>query len=77
MAIEVISPGDKWSYIIEKVWEYQTVGVKLIWLVDLYTPAVHIFHENDLIQTILSREAELAGEAVLPGFKMPVKSLFE
>jgi Uma2 family endonuclease len=77
LAVEVISPSDKWSDIIEKVREYQTVGVRLIWLVDPYTPSVHIFHQSDVIQTILSIEAELDGEAVLPGFKVAVKSLFE
>ncbi len=34
LAVEVISPTDKWSVIIEKVGEYQEAGVKLVWLVD-------------------------------------------
>jgi Uma2 family endonuclease len=77
LAVEVISPNDKWSEIVAKVREYQTAGVGLIWLIDPYTPSVMIYHQNDVLHTIVGIEAELSGEEVVPGFKIAVNKLFE
>jgi Uma2 family endonuclease len=77
LAVEVISPNDKWSDMVEKVHEYQAAGVSLIWLVDPYSPSVMVYHQADVLHTSLGVEAELDGEKVVPGFKFAIKSLFE
>jgi Uma2 family endonuclease len=77
LAVEVISPNDKWSDMVEKVREYQAAGVGLIWLVDPYSPCVMIYHQSDILPTFSGIDMELDGEKVVPGFKFAVKSLFE
>jgi Uma2 family endonuclease len=74
IAIEVISPSDDWSKIIEKVREYQRVNVKLIWLIDPNLKAVHIFHPQDNLPTL--NDQEINGENILPNFRLSINDLF-
>ncbi len=76
LAVEVISPTDVWSEIIDKVTQYLQAGTPLIWVVDFFTKSVFVFH-LDQPMALLNIEAELSGEGVLPGFKLAVKALFE
>jgi Uma2 family endonuclease len=75
LAVKVISPNDDWSKIVEKVREYQSVGVKLIWLIDPNLQAVFIFHPDDKLPIII--DTELDGETVVPGFKLKIDKLFD
>jgi Uma2 family endonuclease len=75
LAVEVISPGDDWSKIVEKVREYQAAGVKLIWLIDPNLQGVFIFQPNDKLPTIT--DTDLDGDTVVPGYKLNIAKLFE
>jgi Uma2 family endonuclease len=75
LAVEVISPNDDWSKIVEKVREYQGVGVRLIWLIDPNLQGVFIFHQDDKLPGII--DGQLDGETVVPGFKLAIAKLFE
>ncbi|MCG6939685.1 MAG: Uma2 family endonuclease [Thiohalocapsa sp.] len=76
LAIEVVSPNDRWTEIDEKVNEYLACGVQAVWIIDPRTRRVssyrppdemHIYGPDDVIE-----EPEL-----LPGFALSVRELFE
>ncbi len=75
LAVEVISPGDLAHEVVEKIEEYLTAGVRLIWIVDPEARVVDIYRPEGPNSRL--RESDiLDGEAVLPGFRCPVKDLF-
>jgi Uma2 family endonuclease len=75
LAVEVISPGDEFAVIDIKIWEYQKIGVKLVWVIVPDTKTVHVHRINGTTQT-LRGEGELSGEDVVPGFTCRLPELF-
>lgn len=79
LVIEVVSPNDGAEEVSEKVADFQSVGVPLIWIVHLSTRRVLI---HRLAGDPLGRASELteldaiSGETVLPGFSCPVSEFF-
>lgn len=75
LAVEVVSPTDRWTDVLDKVAEYMAAGVPLAWVVQPKGRTVFVFapgrpprefHEGDVLD----------GEDVLPGFAMPVSDIF-
>jgi len=75
LAVEVISANDLAYDIDEKVDEYETAGVKLIWIVNPEMRTVRV-HRVDGTVRLLREKDELDGEHVLPGFRCRVGELF-
>ncbi len=76
LAIEIMSPTDKWSEVISKVRLYQRYQVTLIWVVDPFDQSIFIFRPRQPRRSLFVGD-ELSGEDVLPGFTLPVQALFE
>lgn len=76
LAVEVISPNDLYEEVEEKVREYLSVGVKLVWIVNPATRTVRV-HRLDGTVKYLTENDELSGEDVLPGFSCRVSRIFE
>jgi Uma2 family endonuclease len=76
LAVEVMSPEDTYTEVEEKVAEYLSAGVRLIWIVVPKTQGVVVYRPRKDAQR-LSREDTLTGEDVLPGFETRVAELFE
>lgn len=76
LAIEVMSPTDKWSEVIGKVRLYQHYQVRLVWVVDPFDLSVFVYRLNQPRRSLLASD-ELTGEDVLPGFSLPIQALFE
>jgi Uma2 family endonuclease len=74
LAVEVISPGDLASEVDRKVNEYLNVGVRLVWIVHPEAKYVVIRRINGTM-AILGEADSLDGEDVVPGFRLPLKSL--
>jgi Uma2 family endonuclease len=75
LAVEVISPNDLYYKVEDKVEEYLTAGVRLVWVVNPPTRTVHIYRADGT--TTLLREAdELSGEDVVLDFHCRVSELF-
>jgi Uma2 family endonuclease len=76
LAVEVMSPGDTYTEVEEKVAEYFNAGVRLIWVVVPKTQGVVVYRlRKEALR--LSREDRLTGEDVLPGFDIGMAELFE
>lgn len=75
LIVEIVSPGDTWSEITQKLEEYFAIGVKLIWVADPSRQRVHVYRSLTEID-ILTATDELTGGEVLPGFRVAIAELF-
>lgn len=75
LAVEVVSPNDYVESLSEKVIEYLSAGVRLVWVIDPISRQVFV-HHPDSRGVILAADDELNGEDVVPGFRCRVGDLF-
>ncbi len=75
LVIEVLSPDDRWSEVKQKLREYFAIGVVLVWVADPSDKTVSVYRSLTDVR-ILGEDDLLSGEEVLPGFSIPVASLF-
>jgi Uma2 family endonuclease len=75
LAVEVLSPSDSMTQVGRKIGEYFEQGVPLVWLVDPKKKTVTVYRSlTDAKQ--LTVDDVLTAEPVLPGFAVPVRSIF-
>ena len=75
LVVEVISPFDKASEVQDKVRDYLTAGVGLVWVVDPQTRTVTVY-ESLARARVLLEDDKLDGGEVLPGFELALADLF-
>ncbi len=76
LAIEVVSPTDVHYRIVRKALDYLEAGTRLVWVLDPVAKTVTVYRSKSDIE-LLTHEATLTGEDVVPGFTCPVENLFE
>jgi len=76
LAVEVISPTDTLYELDEKVEEYQTTGVTLVWVINPKKRTVTVYRPGANPE-VLTEHDQLDGRPVLPAFEYPVAKLFE
>jgi Uma2 family endonuclease len=74
LAVEVLSPGDRPREVADKVRDYLTHGVALVWVVDPAARTITV-HSAAAPLTLTSGEI-LEGDVFLPGFAIPVSRVF-
>lgn len=72
----MFSPGDTASEVLAKTKEYLDSGVTEVWLVDPDRETVTMHRVNAPIKTLSKRDT-LTCEDLLPGLRLPVRSIFE
>ncbi|HZL35342.1 MAG TPA: Uma2 family endonuclease [Tepidisphaeraceae bacterium] len=80
LVVEVISPNDRVDELEEKIQEYLSAGVPLIWIVHPNTRTVRIHRPSTSPLGAITRLGEsetITGEDVLPGFSCPVAAFFD
>lgn len=75
LAVEVLSPSDRLSEALAKAAMYLEAGVPLVWLIDPRTRTATVFRQNALPDTI-GEDGVLDGADILPGFTLPLATLF-
>src|SRR5712692_9286560 len=75
LAVEIVSPSDRFDDVIEKVAEYLAAGTRLVWVIQPRTHTVTVYHASGEVRLLRGHE-ELSGEDVIPGFACPVATLF-
>jgi Uma2 family endonuclease len=75
LAVEVLSPNDRFSEVIAKVQNWLGAGCKCVWVVDPKTQAVAIYGAGHT-GAILGASDTLTGGELLPGFSTPVAGIF-
>jgi Uma2 family endonuclease len=74
LAAEVVSPHDLIDEVVAEAEEYLAAGVRLVWVVAPARAIAMVFHAGHPPQ-LLTRDAELDGSAVMPGFRVRVGDL--
>jgi len=76
LVVEIMSPADRWQEVNEKLRDYFSIGVRLIWVGNPAEPAVYAYRSLTDVRRF-GPEDTLTGDDVLPGFSVPVARLFE
>jgi Uma2 family endonuclease len=76
LAVEVLSPNDLASEVDVKIEEYQTVGVRLIWVINPISRTVTVFRNNGTVARLHEAD-QLDGEDVLVGFICSIAEILE
>jgi len=75
LAVEVISPGDTYLEVEEKVFDWITAGTSMVWVVNPRHRTVTVYHSlKD--SALLTEEDELNGGNVVEGFQCRVAEIF-
>ena len=74
LAIEVVSPTDRIYDLDEKLVDYRSAGVKLVWVVDPKWKIIRIHRPDGSVSELFEGDM-LTGEPILPGFKVAVSAL--
>ena len=75
LAVEVISPGDSYTEVEEKVEEYLQAGARAVWVVDPRRRTITVYRSLTDI-TILTENDTLEGGDFIPGFSCGVAEVF-
>lgn len=75
LAVEVLSPGDRPGDVLSKVADWLTAGTTLVWVIDPVRRVVRVYRA-DGSEAIVDEWSAVVGDDTLPGFSMPLASLF-
>jgi Uma2 family endonuclease len=75
LVVEIASPSDRAGEVSEKVADWLNAGVRLVWAVDAERRRAVVHRENGTTSRLTDADS-LDGEAVLPGFTLPLRSVF-
>jgi len=76
LAVEVLSPGNSPREIGAKVRDFLAAGSRAVWVVDPSSRTVTV-HQRDCIPETLLETDVLDGGSAVPGFRLPVRAIFE
>lgn len=75
LVVEVLSPGDTYSEVEERVEDWLNAGARAVWIVDPRRRIVSVYRSMTDV-TRLAEEDELEGGEVAPGFRCKVSEIF-
>ena len=75
LAVEVLSPGNSVGEMQRKLRDYFAAGVELVWYIDPATRTAKVYTSPEHCETLEAAQT-LTGGTVLPGFELPLESLF-
>ena len=75
LAVEVVSPGDTYSEVEEKVEDWLEAGARAVWVLNPKRRSVSVYRSMTDV-THLSEDDELDGGDVVPGFRCKVSEIF-
>jgi Uma2 family endonuclease len=75
LAVEVVSPNDRWAGLHDKIEEYFAMGIDRVWVVEPKRQQIRVY-SSPVSMTVVSRNEVLRGEGVLADFALPVSDLF-
>jgi Uma2 family endonuclease len=75
IAVEVISPDETWREVQEKVDESIAAGTQVVWVINPQARTVHVIRPDAPIAALRVGDT-LTGDPVLPGFALPLATLF-
>ena len=76
LALETMSPSDTVFDVDEKVEEWLAAGTEIVWVLNPRQKTVTVHRSDKSVQRLAVGDT-LDGEAVIPGFRIPVAEIFE
>jgi len=76
LAVEVISPNDVFKDVLAKVREYFHYGAQVVWVIAPEERQVYVYDAPTHVR-ILTGQDEVTGGEVVPGFRLPLRQLFQ
>lgn len=76
LAVEILSPDDRWVDVEQKVHEYLGASGRAVWVLNPRSQTVHVFDATRR-GVVLEGGDTLDGGDVLPGFELRVSALFD
>ena len=74
LAVEVVSPDDRWTELRRKVDEWLAAGTVMVWVVDPARRTVEVYSADG--HQSLAGDALISGGTVLPEFEVPISRFF-
>ena len=75
LAVEVVSPGDSFGEVEEKVFDWLDAGCRMVVVVNPRKRTATVYRSRSDI-AVLTEGDELDGGDVVPGWRLPVRELF-
>lgn len=77
LAVEVVSPGDTHTQVVEKALSWLDAGTRMVFAVEPGQRAVTVFRSREDIRILVAGAGdELDGADVVPGWKLPLPEVF-
>jgi Uma2 family endonuclease len=77
LAVEVLSPGNTVEEIDGKITEYFANGTRLMWVINPKQRYILVYRSPQEPDRLLKTADRLDGEAIIPGFSLPIAELFQ
>jgi Uma2 family endonuclease len=75
LAVEILSPSDRASEVLQKVQDWLGAGCRAVWIVDPETRTVSVYHgRHDA--AVMTADQSLDGGQILPGLRLNVGDIF-
>jgi len=74
LAVEVISPGDRPLYVLDRVGEYLEAGVRVVWVIDPANARAVAYRSVTTVRNI-GIDEYLDGGDVVPGFRCQLREI--
>jgi Uma2 family endonuclease len=71
---EILSPGDRPGEVLEKVGQWLSAGVRLVWVLDQVRRDARVYRADGTVSTV-RLDDELDGEDVFPGFRCRLQDI--
>jgi Uma2 family endonuclease len=76
LAVEVLSPDDPAAWMLDKINDYLSCGVRMVWVLEPTSRSITVFQPNAPLYR-LDATQWLTGGDVLPGFRSRVETFFQ
>jgi len=76
LAVEILSPDDTAARLQRKIGRYLAAGTSIVWVLDPDSVTVNIYQSPGVFRT-LTADDQIDAPELLPGFSIPVRTLFE
>jgi len=76
VAVETRFTADRPGRLAEKIAQYYAAGTRLVWVIDPRERSAVVYRGPDAAR-VLGAEGKLEGEDVIPGFRCPIRELFD
>jgi Uma2 family endonuclease len=78
LAVEIVSPTDRWTTVSGKVDAYLAAGVRVVWVIEPDARAVRVYSTEGAEQRLHADRGDvLRAEALMPGFSLALAELFD